>query len=131
MKKKIPIILLIVLALFVHFIFLTFFIRSMVVGLGSVRYEPQEGVWYCEELQIQLSYEDDAATYITENGDRIFGICGTDRGSKLIGILCQSTHGGHYVGEELFSAEIASLDDDTLVLYAEDSGQAYVFQRID
>lgn len=122
MKTKKPIIFLVLLTLLLHSIF---------VGCEPVRYEPQEGVWYCEELQAQLSYEKDAATYITENGDRIFGICGTDRGSKLIGILCQSTHGGHYVGEELFLAEIISLDDDTLVLCDEYSGQEYVFQRID
>ena len=121
MKKK-PIIFLIL---------MTLLVRSVFVGCEPVRYEPQEGVQYCEELQIQLSYEHDAATYITENGDKIFGICGTDRGSKLIGILCQSTHGGHYVGEEIFLAEIISLDDQALVLYDEASKQQYVFQRTD
>ena len=129
MERKRSMILLVLLPLFIVVI-LASLVYPMRVICVPVRYEPQEGVWYCEELQIQLSYEHDAATYITENGDKIFGICGTDRGSKLIGILCQSTHGGHYVGEELFLAEITSLDNGTLVLYDEDSGQEYIFQRI-
>lgn len=111
------------------FAILALSVYFLLVVCVPVRYEPQEGVWYCEELQIQLSYEDDARTYITENGNRILGICGTDRGSKLIGILCQSTHAGHYVGEQLFLAEIISLDDHALVLYDKDSKQQYVFQR--
>ena len=96
-----------------------------------MHYEPQSGVWYCEELQIQLSYEDDEVTYITENGKQIIGTCETDRGSKWIGVLCRTDEVGYYVGDQLFLAKIISLNDDTLVLYHEDTNQKYIFLRKD
>lgn len=32
---------------------------------------PKEGVWYCEELQMQISFDDSELSYYIENGKKI------------------------------------------------------------
>ena len=101
-------------------------------GCVPTQYEPQEGVWYCEELQIQLSYKSDAPCFVIENDEKIVCGCGSDRGVNYIQVLCQETDNPYYyLGEMVFCAEIISLNDVELIVYDESTQEQYAFYRID
>lgn len=113
------------------FFLFAFLFAHVLTGCASTQYIPEEGVWYCDELEIQLSFENSAVSYITENGQQIIGICENDRGSQWVSILCQRNYGsGFYVGMELFCAKIVSLDETVLVVHYAETDQEYVFHRI-
>lgn len=108
----------------------TFLIFSGI--LPAPRYEPEDGIWYCAELQIQLSYEQDVEGFIVKNGEKILTTCGSDQGVKKVFVLCsQEKHPDYPWGELMFSAEIISLDEESLVVYDEQTDKSYIFMRID
>lgn len=100
-------------------------------GCAPVQYEPEEGVWYCDELQIQLSYERDVPTYIVEDGEMILCACGSDRGVKWLEVSNQDAGYHANLGEVLFYAEILRLDESELVVYCGDLDKEYTFVRVD
>jgi len=96
------------------------------------RYEPEEGVWFCEELQIQISYEKNANTFLIENGEKINCACGSDRGVKELQVYCQEwDHPTYRLDEMIFCADIKKLTDKTLTVFDPLAKQEYIFIRID
>ena len=102
----------------------------MVVNLlPREQYFPEDGVWYCEELEMQMSFETDVESYATVEQTRISCCTGYERGSDRITVYCQSFDNPYYkVGEAVFTGEHVSLEERQLVLRADD-GRDYVFER--
>lgn len=92
---------------------------------------PEKGIWYCEQLQIQLSCEDDN-TYAVVNGKMIRCVWGNDRYSNVIGVECQESGIEEYrLGETVFWGYFVSLTDSEYVIRDAKSGVEYTFDRID
>lgn len=107
-------------------------IAMLFAGCVPDQYEPEEGIWYCDELQIQLSYESYAQCYIIEDDEKILCACGSDRGVKYIHVTClERNHPQYKLGDVIFFAEVISLNDTELLVYDEQTEQQYVFLRIE
>ena len=52
-------------------------------------YEPEEGIWYCEQLQIQLDYSGKGETFIKKDDVKIRCSCGSDRAVKMLQVFSQ------------------------------------------
>lgn len=103
---------------------------TVLVGCRPDQYEPEEGIWFCEELQIQLSYEQYTNSFAIINGEKILASCGSDRGVPYLYVSCKETENPrHRLGEEIFTAKIISLSETEFVVYDEESLQRYVFIR--
>ena len=97
-----------------------------------VQHEPEEGIWFCEALQIQLCYEQDGETFIIEDGKKIICSCGSDRGAKAVDVHCQEfDHLEYDLGETIFAAEIVKCSNGILLVREEKTQQEYMFLRID
>ena len=105
----------------------------LVMGIVfPVQYEPEEGNWFCEALQIQLSYEQDGESFVIEDGKKIICGCGSDRGVKAVYLSCQEVNHPEYdLGEVLFVAEIIKCNDSILLVREEKTQQEYTFFRMD
>lgn len=102
------------------------------MGCTPDQYEPESGVWYCEDLQIQLSYDVEKECFAIINGEKITAACGSDRGvSRLSVYNQQENHPEYYMGETIFEALIVSLNEQEFVVYDEQTQRKYVFYRIE
>lgn len=100
-------------------------------GLGATPKSllPGEGIWYCDELQIQLSFENHETSYIVVDGVEIACAVGNDRGSKQIVISCQELNSEHFcLDEVILAAWHVELTDNCWIMQ-DDSGQQYIFKR--
>jgi len=89
---------------------------------------PEAGQWYCEELQMQLSFGNDTECFVIKNGSKMICACGSDRGSNYLSVGCQEVGCQHCdLGEEIFGAEFVSLDNTTLVVKDIKDGKQYRF----
>lgn len=94
------------------------------------QFEPDSGIWFCEELQIQLDYNGGGETYIIEEGEIYHCSCGSDRGVKEIQVSCeQRNHPTYELGELIFRAEIKQLADEKMIVFNPITGEEYVFVR--
>ena len=90
---------------------------------------PDNGVWYCEEYQIQISFESGTHSYVTIDGEPIRCTTGNDRGSRWLYLCCDERRNEHYMrGESVFGGELVYLDEETLVL-EDERGIEYRFVR--
>lgn len=102
------------------------------IGCTPDQYEPENGVWYCEELQIQLSYDVGKECFIVINGEKIAAACGSDRGvNRLVVSSQQANHPDYYMGETIYEAEIISLNEQEFVVYDEQAQREFVFYRVE
>ena len=101
-------------------------------GCTPDQYEPEDGVWFCEVLQMQLSYEKDVQSFFVENGDKIICACGSDKGVPYLFVSVQEAHHPIYaLGEEIFCAKIISVSETEFVVYDERNECQYVFLPIE
>jgi len=107
----------------------------MVLAVGIIfpgQYEPEEGVWFCKALQIQLSYEQGEETFIIEDGKKIICGCGSDRGVKAVYLFCQEfNHPEYDLDEVIFAAQIIKCNNSLLLVREEKTQQEYTFLRTD
>ncbi|MBQ4565590.1 MAG: hypothetical protein IJA48_04505 [Oscillospiraceae bacterium] len=93
---------------------------------------PQEGIWYCHELQVQMAFSKGIKTYAIIDGIEIECATLNDRGSNYVGVIYQDLNHkdlGYRLGDSLFEGECRKLTDNTL--YVEDeNGDIYEFVRI-
>lgn len=102
----------------------------LILFSNPTQWFPQEGVWYCEDLAIQIAFDDSSQTFAMVNGEKISCACEIDRGSKDIRISCQQPdHPLFSLGKFIFSGEQVKLHDDQLVVQ-DDHGNQYTFTRI-
>lgn len=98
---------------------------------SAKRYYPEEGIWYCGELNIQLDFQDGSNCFVVHNGKKIACAAGVDPGSSWISVGCQEADNDCFIlGEEVFGAEFVSLDNGILVVQDTDSAKEYRFIRI-
>ena len=113
------------------------FIIAFVFSLLPIRCEPaqffpEEGIWYCSELGIQLDFDDGLNCFFIYQGVKIVCDCEHDRGSSYLSVICQDMNTKHFtLGEEVFGAEFVSLDTERLILLEEETQTAYIFLRME
>lgn len=91
-------------------------------------YFPEEGQWYCEELQLMVPFDSSLECYIIKNGEKIICGCGNDRGSSWLSVCCQDEDQEYYVlGEEVFGGEFVKLEENILIIFEPQSGREYTF----
>ena len=109
-----------------------------------VQRTPNDGVWYCADLQAQFSVDkgdgfvsmdyvhtvDEAENYIIVDGDRIASLLSNDRGSMDVHIICQEPNNLCYgLGEIIYSLKFVNLSDTEYTL-KDETGKQYTFLRI-
>ena len=122
-------------------------VLSLLFGLSACNLKypiPNDGVWYCEELQAQFTmsqvdtfvspddefFVDESEDYVIVNSDRIAALLESDRGATYVWIICQEwEHPDFGCGEIIYSFEFVSLSDTEYVL-KDDTGKQYTFLRI-
>ena len=118
MKKLLPIILILPIILYV-----------VVVVIGPTLVLPENGVWYCEELQIQLNFESDNSmdSYIVVDGEKHQCRVGSDPGSSYFGI---SYTDYNPLSKHKLYFTITSRDETTFIVKPQNDEQTYTFSRI-
>ena len=101
---------------------------AFISSVSTKDYFPEEGQWYCEELQLMVSFESSQECYIIKNGEKIICGCEIDRGSSWLSVGCQDEEQGYYVlGEEVFGGEFVKLEGNILIILEPQSGREYTF----
>ena len=111
---------------------LLFYIGILLLGLAGCYHEwmPQEGDWYCEDLQLQISFSGGDCFWIN-NGEMIPCDCINDRSSKAFFVIAQAFGNENLpLGTELFCGEHVKLTDDEFVVREIDSGKIYAFTKV-
>jgi len=102
---------------------------------------PEDGLWYCKELQLQLSFiPQDYSTDDTLEGYETYSYMMTDEGcvmcsfslparSRNMRVLAQDNAYVEILAKELFRGQYISADDQCLVVRGED-GADYRFLRL-
>lgn len=103
-------------------------------SLGPVEQVPQEGIWYCEELKLQINFEQKTQSnaYILVDGEKILCQGGNDRGSPYLYVVCAETrYAADYPNGIVFSGEVISHNDEAFIAQELDTGAEYTFFRTD
>ena len=112
------------------FITIIVIVALVVVTCKPVEYFPDEGEWYCEELEMQLAFGSDGNCFVMINGQEMKCGCGSDKGSNYLSVGCQELNCDHcYLGEEIFCATFVSLNNTVLIVEDVSSGIQYSFVR--
>lgn len=134
-KKLQRIVVILIVAVVVLASILVWFGCSLYKGY-FVQYAPRDGVWYCEELNLTLSYESEQKSYLVKDGEAI--LC-SRTGHH------QSTHINVYAAEEiiredggtafvhkalLFEFETLSFEREAWVV-CDSLGNHYTFTRLE
>jgi len=90
---------------------------------------PTEGIWYCQELQMQISFEENESFVVIDN-QKVACACLNDRGSAWFFVLIQGKNDRYPVGTEVFSAKHVQLSKNEFIVSEEHTGQQYVFTRV-
>lgn len=97
-----------------------------------VDFFPEDGKWYCAELNMQLDFGETMNCFIMKDNKAMRCACGSDRGSKWLSVSCQEVNCEYCkLGEEVFLASFVSLDDAQLILQDAKQEHTYVFIRIE
>lgn len=105
--------------------------------LGMVSCEPavffpEEGEWYCAELQIQVCFDTAGACWMISQGETIRCTCGSDRGSDWLSVCSQDFATKQFdVGEEVFGGTFVRLEEGRLILLEPVSNREYTFIRVE
>ena len=91
---------------------------------------PEEGEWYCSELDMNLSFSIHGKTLLSQNGEKVLCSRAVDRGSTQIDIMCDERNNQNFAfGETVFSGEILKLRKNLFIIQSS-NGVAYTFRRI-
>ena len=93
-------------------------------------WRPESGVWYCEELQIRLSFETGIPSYVIIDGEKIGCSWQNNIGSQHTWLACTSDNKDYRVGDELFCCKFVELTEDQYIVKACDTGVQYTFLKI-
>lgn len=119
-------------------------VLCIILSACTKEYHPQEGTWYCEELQLQLSfgiyilnepgnskYNDELYGYIIIDGERIGCQGSYDGHSRFMGVHSQELDNKKYpAGYQFYLLEAVSLGDTQYVV-KDEAGNQYTFIRQD
>lgn len=113
------------------FLFLIIVICISFVGCPKpVEYMPPDGVWYCEELEIQLSFEPNAESYAMVNGVKVACSVGNDPGTKSFWVTCIESVLDMSPGYVLWEAEYVHRDEYEFVVKEQHTGRIYTFTKL-
>ena len=92
---------------------------------------PEEGIWYCEELDMQLAFSDSDDSYIVIDGEKVICAVRNNRGSKDFLVLILESVAPNYdkFGDVVFSGKYVSLTEEAFTVKDRESGMQYVFIR--
>lgn len=94
---------------------------------------PQEGIWYCEELQIQICFDKDREkrnTYAIIDDEKINCVLYTDYGNRYFSIVCQDMITGKYDSADYYAGEFISFNDERIITRDTQTQTEYVFVRV-
>ncbi len=120
--------------LFFTIVIAAYVIATIIIFIGMTHYTqwmPTEGVWYCDELQISLSFDENIMSFAIIDGQKVICVADNNRGSEVISVLCQENNiDQFYLGESIFTGEYVSLKDNQLVLREYHKENIYTFLRV-
>lgn len=94
--------------------------------VGHKNWMPQDGPWFCEELQIQITFTyGDCYAIIDEKVVRCD--CINDPGSKYFFVITQEEMTNLPIGTCLFEAEYVELGNTTFIVKELETGDIYSF----
>jgi len=97
-----------------------------------INYYPEEGVWYCKELGLQVSFDEKGETYILADGKKMACSFMFNGASKKFIIMCaQIDCADHQLGEAVLRGEHYSYDEEVLKIKEVNTGIIYDFVRIE
>ena len=107
-------------------------IAATVCFSGCVQYKtwmPQDGPWFCEDLQIQITFSyGDCYAIIDET--QVHCDCINYQGSKCFFVTTQEPATGVPMGTCLLEAEYIQLTDDTFTVKEYHTGTIYTFIKV-
>ena len=107
------------------------FVALFVTTCRPVSYFPDEGKWYCKELEMQLDFSSDGDCFIVQNGEKIRCAFVNHRGSDFLSVGCQEYDSVYFaLGEEILSVKLINLNVSELIVEDTDSGKTYTFLRV-
>lgn len=102
------------------------------VGPTDKEYVPSDGIWYCEANQMTLSFNPDSYSYIMEDGERKNCVVSNNHFSDYVSVLySMETATGNMLGDKIFDGKHIQLTESEFILKDCESGEIYVFIRID
>ena len=124
-----------VLVLLVIFGSLFIYIRMEISGSldfdPNEEYTPRDGVWYCEELKMRLSFSKEHLSTVVVGGEELQCACINDIGSDNIYVLCQESDNQVYaLGELILCLEYVSLDGEAYTVKDHRTEETYIFLRL-
>lgn len=97
----------------------------------DTQWMPTEGVWYCDELEISLSFDENTMSFATIDGQKVKCVVDDMPGSDVVSVLCQENNIAHIsLGESIFTGEYVSLKDNQLVLREYHTENIYTFLKV-
>lgn len=91
---------------------------------------PSDGEWYCDTLDLQVSFEKDGESFLIWNDEKIVCSVMIDRGSKWIYVTCQASDSAYFdLGDTVFFGEMIRRKENFFVIRG-DNGITYTFTRI-
>ena len=97
----------------------------------SEEYTPRDGVWYCAELKMRLSFSEDHLSTLVVGEEEVQCACINDIGSDDIYVLCQEADNQVYaLGELILWLEYVSLDGETYTVKDHNTEETYFFCRL-
>ncbi len=120
--------------LFFTLVIVAYVIATVIIFIGMTHYTqwmPTEGVWYCDELEISLSFDENIMSFAIIDGQKVMCVAGNDRGSTLVSLSCQDRNiSSISLGEDVFVGEYVDLEDNQLVLREYHTENIYTFVRV-
>lgn len=97
------------------------------------RWVPYEGVWYCDQLQVQLAFDGVSENYIIIDGEKVICNVENDPGSTWLWMKCiDENHPLFSQTKPLFQGEMVLLDDaGGKYILRDENGVEYVFVRME
>lgn len=95
---------------------------------------PEKGIWYCEELEIEIDFSNKSYSYVNVDGNNVPCTINADYGSDWFQI---GGIGGIHGGRVFFHGECDYWDEDKMLVTelldseGDEKGQSYLFVRVD
>ena len=133
MKKHISTIIKIILILLLVLI-VSFVLFLLIAGnIEPMQVLHSEGIWYCEDLQIQVCFgekTDYYGTHIVLDGQKYQCSVGYDKGNPAFSIWYSDYSHDISADEFLFEGECVFFDEQKMIVEELDTRKEYIFVRI-
>lgn len=113
------------------------YICFWIIGLFQLdtnieNWTPDGGIWYCDDLGIQLSFSANEETYAIINGKKVICAWGNNKGTSYLSIHIQESGLDEYqLGESIFFGQCVDLTDTEFILKEYETGVQYSFVKVD